>query len=76
MTTSGRRGALVGVGLCAAVAGVGLVTTASGSPARSAGASAATAAGGTLVVNTAQAPATVDPGAGCLAPEVGFIANF
>jgi peptide/nickel transport system substrate-binding protein len=28
------------------------------------------------VVNSAQAPATLDPGAGCLAPEVGFIANF
>jgi peptide/nickel transport system substrate-binding protein len=29
-----------------------------------------------LVINSSQAPATLDPGAGCLAPEVGFIANF
>jgi peptide/nickel transport system substrate-binding protein len=28
------------------------------------------------VINSAQAPATLDPAAGCLAPEVGFIANF
>jgi peptide/nickel transport system substrate-binding protein len=76
MTTSGRRGALVGVALCAAVASAGLAATAAGSPARSAGTATARAAGATLVVNTAQAPATVDPGAGCLAPEVGFIANF
>ena len=83
MTTSGRRlgrrarvrAALVGVGLCAVGTSAALVATASGSPMRDAGTSTSAAAG-TLVVNTAQAPATVDPGAGCLAPEVGFIANF
>jgi peptide/nickel transport system substrate-binding protein len=34
------------------------------------------AASAPLVINVAQAPATLDPGAGCLAPEVGFISNF
>lgn len=30
----------------------------------------------TLVINVAQAPATVDPGVGCLANDGGFISNF
>jgi len=56
--------AIVGVGaagLLTAVASARPDSTAQGSP---------------LVINSAQAPATLDPGAGCLAPEVGFIANF
>ena len=40
------------------------------------GAGTASAATAPLVINVAQAPATVDPGVGCLATEVGFISNF
>ena len=38
--------------------------------------SRAASAASPLVIDTAQAPSTRDPGAGCLAPEVGFISNF
>ena len=49
----------------AAVLGLGMV-----------GVATAAAADAPLVVNVAQAPATVDPGAGCLANDGGFIGNF
>jgi peptide/nickel transport system substrate-binding protein len=41
-----------------------------------AGKSSSSSASAPLVVNESQAPSTLDPGAGCLAPEVGFISNF
>jgi peptide/nickel transport system substrate-binding protein len=37
---------------------------------------ARTRAASTMIVNIAQAPSTLDPAAGCLAFEVGFIGNF
>ena len=63
--TRSLAGAIV---LITAVAGL-LSVGASATPDAPAQASA-------LVINSAQAPATLDPAAGCLAPEVGFIANF
>ena len=63
------QGLVIAGGVVIGAALLAFASSAAGRPSSS-------SASSPLVVNEAQAPSTLDPGAGCLAPEVGFISNF